>query len=169
MNPMMLVQAAGAVAGLIGGFIPDKTKVVKDTLNVEGSDLAGRVPGAVGAQSVDSFHEEKYQSGLKKGLLTTSKIAGAVGSIGGALGAAGVKMPNLGGGSSSGAAMTDLSSTLIKANNSFITSKQSIPFTDTNEELPGDSKYKFTAPSSQNEIVPEEGLVIPKKFNFKGI
>lgn len=82
MNPFLIAQGIGAAAGLIGGFIPDKTKTVEHTMNVEGSDLAGRVPGAVGAESIATFTKEKYQDPIKKALLTTSKVASTVGSMG---------------------------------------------------------------------------------------
>ena len=113
MNPMLLVQGAAAVSGLIGGFIPDKKKQVEHQFQTEGSDLAGRVPGAVGATTEKVFTEESYQSPLKKGLLTTSKILGAVGSIGGAL-MPNLKMPKLGNNAISAEA-SELSSTLINA------------------------------------------------------
>lgn len=85
MNPMLILQAGSAAAGLIGSLIPDKEKTVMNTTYSEGSELAGKVPGAAGATTQKTFSKETYQPGIKKGLLAASGVMGAAGSIGGAL------------------------------------------------------------------------------------
>lgn len=169
MNPMMLVQAAGAAAGLIGGFIPDKTRTVETVTNTEGSNLAGLVPGAVGAQSTSTFKDEKYQSDLKKGLLMGSKIAGAVGSIGGAL-MPNLKMPKLGGTPAAG--MNELSSNLVNASLKFSPPKTGVSTAESQfGDMPLDKTYR-DSPGGQYEALgelPGDGLVIPPFGRAKGV
>jgi len=151
MNPMLLVQGAAAVSGLIGGFIPDKKKQVEHQFQTEGSDLAGRVPGAVGATTEKVFTEESYQSPLKKGLLTTSKILGAAGSIGGAL-MPNLKMPKLGmPGSETSANLADMSQTLLQARLKF------------QPHQAGSNPWDYS------QGMPDEGLVLPPLGKMKGI
>ena len=151
MNPMLLLQGAAAVSGLIGGFIPDKKKEVEHQFQTEGSDLAGRVPGAIGAQTNKEFTTEEYQSPLKKTLLNTSKVLGTVGSIGGAL-MPNLKMPKFGvPGSELSTSFSNMSESLLQANLKFK------PF------------EAGSNPWDPSQGLPTDGVVMPPLGKMKGI
>ena len=114
MNPMLIAQGVSAVTGLVGSLIPDEEKTVMHTTQTQGSQMAGRVSGALGSTTQKTFTQETEQSDLKKGLLKVSAISGAVGSLGGML------KPNMNVGSGEGSGLirgiSDLAGSVFKTN-----------------------------------------------------
>jgi hypothetical protein len=163
MNPMLIAQAASAVTGLIGGFIPDKTRQKEVQTHTDGSNLAGRVEGAVGPQSTSTFVEEQYQPGIKKGLLTASKLLGVAGSVGSLAEGMGLKLPNISG-QKLREGLNEFTSSLVKTNSSLLSTPKTI--------LP-DEPYVDDIPSSISGLaettVPQfKGVITNPDVKYKG-